>query len=848
MTEPLPPLSQEDSTEPLPIFAEGKDTEPIETQAENPLRDVQDLTLAEFLAALRKSPQQSWTAFQEILRDDSYGSPARMIAVPVEEDVQADSLWKSNQRFLASSQNLRLVLYSFAFLMVLIGNIILAAGIDTRRTEDAQLVWGMPFVFLGFLIWIVAEFVGKSFGVSRIVEAAPAPEPIFREPLWMRIPVSRFFVAFLAMFLTVWSWFNSANNQFAIRIPFNDLVYDRSGELAISLWVVSVLLWGLAFAPLSFKPLEWARNWRNRLSSIEWKQYRLVILALFCIMFVGWHFRFSQLHTIPLEMTDDHVEKILDSGLVDRGYRPIFLSNNGGREPVQMYLIALASHLPNMGINFYTIKWVSAVESLITIPVVFWMGYELLEGESKRRRFLFALLLAALLAVSYWHVAITRQGLRIPLTPLVVALETIYLTRAIRRNSRADFIKAGIVLGFGLYMYQAVRMLPTVIVVAVVAAIIFKAKNLRERLNYLLNLAILVGISFAAFVPMLHYSVEFPDLFWRRTAGRLLGDDIIQEELPDGSLIYRDASVEERFNAFVGNLPTIGNNIRNVLLMFNWQGDVGSISGVSMRPSMDIYSAALLILGFAAWMAYASRRGDLMLMLMPLFLFIMLMPSALSIAFPGENPSHTRTSGAIPYVYLLAAFPIAFIADMLLERLKGARGEISAGILSILLVLASYNANSYLYFEIFPERYEAAFDPYSDAGRYLEGFILTGGDYGNAFLIGAEHWWSHRAIALEAGLTEFWPNGIFPRENIIAWIQDGAIRNDRFRVDPTQDLIFFYSPNDAETAAYLQELFPTGISTEFQTHKVNETFMVFRVPALGVEGLANWLAEHPTTP
>jgi hypothetical protein len=164
----------------------------------------------------------------------------------------------------------------------------------------------------------------------------------------------------------------------------------------------------------------------------------------------------------------------------------------------------------------------------------------------------------------------------------------------------------------------------------------------------------------------------------------------------------------------------------------------------------------------------------------------------------------------------------------------------------LLLVLGSYNANSYLYFKVFPERYDAAFHPYSDAGDYLRGFVLTGGDFGNAFLIGAEHWWSHRAIALEAGLSEFWPNGIYPREAIPTYIHVAATRDDRFRLKPNADLIFFYSPNDAETATYLAQLFPTGISTEYPTHKADETFMVFRVPALGADGLQEWLAEHPT--
>jgi hypothetical protein len=570
-----------------------------------------------------------------------------------------------------------------------------------------------------------------------------------------------------------------------------------------------------------------------------------VIVALLLIVILAGYFRFYDLANHPLEMTDDHVEKILDSGLIRNGYRPIFLANNGGREPMQMYFIALISYLPGFGIDHDTIKFVACLESLLTIPVLFWLGYELLEGESRRRRLIVGLLLAALVAVSYWQVAISRQGLRIPLTPLFVSLELIYLSRAIRRNTRADFIKAGLILGFGLYTYQAIRMLPVVIVIAVAVAIIFVAKSMRDRLRYIINLVVLVIVSFAIFLPMFHYSVEYPDLFWRRTAGRLLGDALIQETTPDGTLVYRDATLEERVEAFRSNLPTIANNIGNVYLMFNWEGDVATISGVSNEPSMDIYTGALLIVGVSAWAIFMLKRPDPMIWLVPVIIFIMLLPSALSIAFPGENPSHTRTSGAIPLVFLVTAFPLALLTEQLLDLLQKWPGQLAALGICVVIIFASYNTNSYLYFVTYRELYNTSFHPYSDAGRYLKGYILMGGSYGNAYLIGYQHWWSHRAVGLEGGLSEFWPNGVYPREDVPAMIHNAANANDKFRLDPDAELIFFYSPNDVETGEYLAELFPTGVSTEHKTRKPDETFMVYTVPALGEENWAVWLEEHP---
>ncbi len=611
------------------------------------------------------------------------------------------------------------------------------------------------------------------------------------------------------------------------------------------LWLLSILFWVLAVAP-RWDMASWLVDRIDGMRRFKLGREAISVIAvLLLIMAFAAAFRFDRLAEHPREMTDDHVEKILDAGRVRDGARNIFFANNGGREPFQMYAIAMSSYLPGLGIDYFTIKVVAAVESLLTIPAVFWMGYVLLDGQPRRRRLLVGLLAAALLAVSYWHVAITRQGLRIPLTPLFVALEVIFLSRAIRYNRRSDFIMAGLVLGFGLYMYQAVRMLPVVIVVAVAVAIYFVARNWHERLKYVVNLGTLVLISFVIFIPMFHYSVENPDLFWRRAAGRLLGDDVIQEVADDGTITIRDASLEERWLAFRENIPVLVSNVRNVLLMFHWKGDVAAISGVPNQPALDTVTGALLILGVAAWGVFFVRTRDPIIGLVPVVIFIMLLPSALSIAFPIENPSHTRTSGAIPLVYWLAALPLAVFVEQIVRAFQGWRGWTAGAVVAGLFLLPAYNANTYTYFEVYPPIYAESFDPYSEPGTYLQGFVLSGGAWGNAFMVGYPHWWSHRAIGLAAGLETQWPNGIVSRDEIPYFLEAGSLRGDRFQFYPDRDLLFFYSPDDDETGAYLQELFPEGYAQEVFTYPPNDNnFMIYRVPALGAEAFQEWLEEH----
>ncbi|MEM9951185.1 MAG: glucosyltransferase domain-containing protein [Chloroflexota bacterium] len=831
--------------------AQADDLTPEQSSPDN-RRAVEELTLAELLANWVRRPRQTTEAFLNVVRSDATSS----YMLNVDSDVEQLDEQQSERRAIHVIRNFllnnRLFWYGLAFVFALVGNTILAGDIGARRTEDVQLVAGTPYLVLAVVIWIIADVIFNQSSIrewwqnrrsaqkrkdSSQSDDERQTERIIYPRLVDRIPLWRFPLALIAVIASTVTYIYTQGNTFR--------------TIAFIAWIVSIITWSIVFSPIGFNLLDWLRDKLQQSQTVDWQSYTWVIMSLVVIISVATWFRFYQLDIHPLEMTDDHVEKILDAGRVRDGGRDIFFANNGGREPLQMYLIALVSQLPNFGINHDTIKFVSATESLLTIPALFWMGYALLEGESKRRRLLVGLILAGLVAVSYWHVVITRQGLRIPLTALVVSLQLIYLMRAVRHNRRSDYIISGLILGFGLYTYQAVRMLPVVIVVAIGFAIIFNAKTWRDRLHYVLNLSVLVAMSFIVFIPMFRYSVDFSELFWRRTTGRLLGDDVIQEIGDDGQVYYRDATVEERFDAFTSNIPQLTQNIRNVLLMFNWEGDVATISGVSNRPAMDVWASSLLIVGLGAWTIFAIRKRDTVYWLIPVVTFLMLLPSALSIAAPHENPSHTRTSGAIPTVYLIASLPLALILERLLDGLRGWRGKALATGLAIVVIGASFNANRYLYFEVYPERYQASFNPYSEAGRYLYGYVLTGGAYGNSFLIGYEHWWSHRAIGLEGGLEEFWTGGVFPYVNgqysttpIIQAILANLDQTGTMQFRSDADLLFFYSPNDTDTDMALRDLFPNGIAVERQTYNPNESFMVYEVSALGVDGLQAFLVEN----
>ncbi len=441
---------------------------------------------------------------------------------------------------------------------------------------------------------------------------------------------------------------------------------------------------------------------------------------------------------------------------------------------------------------------------------------------------------------------LSRLGLRIVLTTLFTALLVIYFSRALRFNRRGDYIKSGLALGFGLYAYQAVRMLPVVVIAGVVIALIF-AFIRRRRENqigrYIANSTVLVLISLVVFVPLLVFSVQYPNDFWRRTSGRLLGDDVVQTTDAQGNVIERPVTLDERMAAFKQNFQILLDNMRNALLMYNWKGDVAWVTAAPNRPEMDIYSGALLIVGLGAWLVWMVRKRDPAVWLMPPMLVIMLLPSALSIAYPIENPSATRTSGTLPVAYLFAALPLALILLSLKNLMPRRAGVVTAFVLAGAVVLLAFASNWNMYFGEYHDIYlESSPAPYTEAGRVLKGFAESGSDFGNAFMIAYPYWWDHRAVGIEAGLLD-WPNGIVQLSDTPGFIYKASLRTDRYQFDPNKDILFFYSIEDTQTNAQLKQWFPTGYSQHMTSYKPGGDYMVYHVPPLGAAAFSDFVTS-----
>ena len=505
---------------------------------------------------------------------------------------------------------------------------------------------------------------------------------------------------------------------------------------------------------------------------------------------VAAFFRFVHLSTIPLDMWSDQAEKLLDVADVLDGRFSIFFARNTGREAFQFYLAAATARLLGTGVTFLTLKIGTALAGWLTLPFIYLFAREM----AGRRAALAAMLLAG---VALWPNVLGRTGLRFSLYPLFAAPALFLLVRGLRRQNRNDVLLAGLVAGLGLHGYSPARVLPLVLAAGM---LIYGLHSVaRGRRGRLITWALAAGaIGLAAFLPLLRVALEMPDNFLFRSLSRL-------------------GTAERPLPGPVGSL--LVSNIWNGLKMFNWNSGQIWVVSIPGKPLLDWVTGALFVVGaILCLVRYARRRSwvDLFLLLsVPL----LMLPSTLALAFPGENPAPNRASAALVPVFALAGWALVAVCDSIAAAWPGRIGKsVALGWAGALLVLAVMN-NYVLTFDTFYPAYRQSAWNTSDGGRVIRGFAELLGDFELAHVVPYPYWWDTRLVGIQAGQPQ--RDYALPRDGL-----------DSLATEPGPHLVLF-NIQDQETLDRLRGLFPEGQVRRFSADVEGHDFMIYFVPSGG---------------
>lgn len=385
------------------------------------------------------------------------------------------------------------------------------------------------------------------------------------------------------------------------------------------------------------------------------------VAPLLLVLLVGFALRVYALDVAPPGVYYDEAANQVDALSVVAGARPIFFPGNQGREPLQIYAVALATLV--LGPGWLAIRLPSVLVGTATIAAAYLLG-----REAGGRRV--GLLAAILLATSYWHLSLSRMGFRAVWVPLVGALALALWLRGLRTGRVAPLAGAGLALGVGLYTYLAARLLPLPLALAAAWA----RRGWRALLVPLVVAAV-VGL------PIGLYFLRHPELFVER----------VENVAGSG-----DTSPLGRLFAGLGT--------------YVWAGDPQPRHNLDGQPVFGPIAGALFLLGVLVCL---RRWRDARYVGLLATAGLMLLPQALA---SGE-PHFLRAVGVLPAAQTIAAVGL----DRLLGRVE--RAAARGGLVAALAVLWTF-ATARDYFVVWaPSR--PAYEAFQGAGRDAAALLAT---------------------------------------------------------------------------------------------------------------------------
>ncbi|HET7768105.1 MAG TPA: hypothetical protein VFN74_04965, partial [Chloroflexota bacterium] len=237
-------------------------------------------------------------------------------------------------------------------------------------------------------------------------------------------------------------------------------------------------------------------------------------------------------------------------------------------------------------------------------------------------------------------------------------------------------------------------------------------------------------------------------------------------------------------------------------------------------PFLDPVSGALFVLGCTYALYRLVKYRELPFLYLLVLLFVGLLPSILTLAFPNENPSTVRTGMAIPITALLIAAPLALIARRLRAWVGGPVGTYASAAAIALTFSSILAINFHQYFRVYPLQHARSSQHTSHVANAVRGFMQLGGRKEDAYILPGAHWIDWRLVAIEVGDIRWSPivNGV-----------DDARRHD----GAAGPRLYVVHPSDQRALDTLARWYPAAIQ---QVHRLedaggNPWFVTVLVPA-----------------
>ena len=294
----------------------------------------------------------------------------------------------------------------------------------------------------------------------------------------------------------------------------------------------------------------------------------------------------------------------------------------GWNETPTGYIYYMAAIFKLFGANWISLKMVSLIPAILTIPAVFFLARQLFGPLTGLCAMLF-------MAVSRWHLSMSRWGWNETAAPLFQVLSFLFLLRGLRDRRALDYTLSGLLAGLSVYTYSSSWLAVLTLILYIFYWLLSDPAGWMASLKRSwFGLMILMAAGAVAAAPII---VTF-----------FANPSVITNHVSQIS-VFRDIHDQ-------GSISPLVDNVGDILKFFHQTGSSLGNQNLPGEPMLDPITGLLFSFGVAyAIIAWRDQRRILLL----LWLVI-----GLSGSFLGphsESPQSYRSLTALPAVVILAA-------------------------------------------------------------------------------------------------------------------------------------------------------------------------------------------------
>jgi hypothetical protein len=382
------------------------------------------------------------------------------------------------------------------------------------------------------------------------------------------------------------------------------------------------------------------------------------------IMVLAIAFRFYQITVMPGGLFPDEAANGLDINLMQQGHLQPFYERGNGREALFFYMEWASEGVFGKGpwqahITSATVGVLAVLGCFLFTRLLFKFLSKEDDGTEKVPRAIratnLALLATFLMAVSSWHVVLSRTAFRANLIPLFGVFTFYFLLQSISASTKAKrYIWAaitGATFALGFYTYIAYRIMAPLVAVAVLWPLLVDmfAMPKWQNIKKFFGPTILAGAAFMAFIaPIAYYFYTHPGSF----IGRSGQVSVFNPELNQGNLIGTIIAV------FVASIKA-----------YFTHGDLNWRHNISGQPFLSIIISPFFAIGLIGATYLAARYAftpiknklDWKYFLLAGWFWAMLIP----VVTTAEGIPHgLRSIGTIPVVFILSAIGLTWVMQL----------------------------------------------------------------------------------------------------------------------------------------------------------------------------------------